>query len=251
MISLYIRMMTLKLVIPTLILLVSPITSFARASAVAEETTHEVVLPKALQDRLDFRKNVPNTLNDEITAEDKAKSRVNYEYVDPTKIIPQKLRDAALAYFDVNKKNFANQKYLTIVDFSAHSSKSRLFIVDMTTGKVQALHTSHGKGSDTNNDGVAERFSNTSGSEMSSLGYFRVAETYHGKHGLSIRLDGLSSSNSKARARAVVIHSAGYVKEENVKQGRSWGCFVLDPKYHSTIVAKIKNGSLLYANLSR
>lgn len=216
-----------------------------------EETSREVVLPKAMQDRLDYKKNVPHTLKDVITAEDVEQSSTNYDYVDPTRVIPKQLRDAALAYFDVNKKNFANQKYMSIVDFSAHSSKSRFYLVDMTTGKVTALHTSHGKGSDSNNDGYAERFSNTSGSEMSSLGYFRVAETYSGKHGLSIRLDGLSSTNSRARARAVVVHSASYVSEEKKKAGRSWGCFVLDPKYHASVVAKIKNGSLLYANLSK
>lgn len=234
-----------------LFLTLCPITLLAQTTNAAEETTREVVLPKAIQDRLDFKNNVPHTLTDEITAEDIAQSGTNYDYVDPARVIPKKLRDAALAYFDVNKKNFANQKYLSIVDFSAHSSKSRFYLVDMTTGKVSALHTSHGKGSDSNNDGYAERFSNVSGSEMSSLGYFRVAETYHGKHGLSIRLDGLSSTNSKARARAVVVHSASYVSEEKKKAGRSWGCFVLDPKYHSSVVAKIKNGSLLYANLSK
>jgi len=233
-----------------LFLSLSPITLPAQTTNASEETTHEVVLPKDIQDRLDYKKNVPNTLTD-ITAEDVTQSSTNYDYVDPTRVIPKKLRDAALAYFNMNKKNLANQKYLSIVDFSAHSSKSRFYLVDMTTGKVSALHTSHGKRSDSNNDGYAERFSNVSGSEMSSVGYFRVAETYYGKHGLSIRLDGLSSTNSKARARAIVVHSASYVSEENKKAGRSWGCFVLDPKYHSGVVSKIKNGSLLYANLSK
>ncbi|AZZ37369.1 hypothetical protein CIK05_11390 [Bdellovibrio sp. qaytius] len=242
--------MTSKLLLSALLFSITPITVFAHNNEAREETTHEVVLPKSVQDRLDFRKNVKNTLKD-ITAEDTAALSGNYDYVDPNHFIPQKLRDEALAYFDVNKKNFANQKYLSIVDFSTHSSKPRFYLVDMTTGAVTALHTSHGKGSDTNNDGYAERFSNTSGSEMSSLGYFRVAETYNGKHGLSIRLDGLSSTNSNARARAVVVHSASYVSEASKTAGRSWGCFVIDPKYISTVISKIKNGSLLYANLSK
>lgn len=238
--------MTTKLLLAATLLLTSPMAAFAE-----DESTREVILPQSVQERLDFRKNVRHSLKDAITAEDVTTSARNYDYVDPTRVIPQKLREAALAYFDVNKKNFANQKYLSIVDFSAHSSKSRYYLVDMTTGKVTALHTSHGKGSDTNNDGYAERFSNTSGSEMSSLGFFRVAETYSGKHGLSIRLDGLSATNSRARARAVVIHSASYVSESSKKAGRSWGCFVLDPKYLSGVVSKIKSGSLLYANLSK
>lgn len=238
--------MTSKFSIVALLLLTTPMTVLAQ-----DETTREVVLPASIQERLDFKNNVPHSLTDVITSADKAQAKTNYSYVDPKRVIPQKLREAALAYFDVNKKNFANQKYLSIVDFSAHSSKSRFYLVDMTTGSVSALHTAHGQGSDTNNDGYAERFSNTSGSEMSSIGYYRVAETYSGKHGLSIRLDGLSSTNSKARARAIVIHSASYVSESSGRAGRSWGCFVLDPNYLSSVVSRIKNGSLLYANLSK
>ena len=238
--------MTSKLFLAALLFFTTPLTALAQ-----DESTREVVLPEFVQERLDFKKNVPHTLKEDITAEDVVNSRTNYDYIDPKRVIPQKLRDAALAYFDVNKKNFANQKYLSIVDFSAHSSKSRFYLVDMTTGKVTALLTAHGSGSDTNNDGYAERFSNTSGSEMSSVGYYRVAETYHGKHGLSIRLDGLSSTNSRARARAIVLHSASYVSESKKRAGRSWGCFVLDPSYLSGVVSKIKSGSLLYANLSK
>lgn len=239
-----------KTLATALLLLFTSLSVSAKNQVEIEETTREVVLPKVYQDLLDYRKNVPNTLK-EVTTRDKALAKGKYSYVDPKNVIPTKLREAALAYFDVNKKNFANQKYLSIVDFSQHSSKSRFYLVDMTTGSVTALHTSHGKGSDTDRNGFAESFSNVSGSEKSSLGYFRVAETYSGKHGLSIRLDGLSSTNSNARARAVVIHSASYVSESSQRAGLSWGCFVLDPKYLSSVVAKIKNGSLLYANLSK
>lgn len=244
--------MTAKLLPAALFLLLSPLATMAQTSVQAEETTHEVILPKHIQDRLQFKKNVPNTLKDEVTAEDVVQSKTDYSYVDPTHIIPQKLRDAALAYFDVNKKNFTNQKYITVVDFSANSSKARFFIVDMNTGKVvTALHVAHGKGSDTNNDGYAERFSNTSGSEMSSVGFYRVSETYSGNHGYSVRLDGLSSTNSNVRARAVVIHPADYVSEKGAKAGRSWGCLALDPSYSSKVIGLLKGGSMLYANTSK
>lgn len=240
-----------KLLASALFLLLTPITLLAQSSQAVEETSHEVVLPKHVQERLDFRKNVPNTLTDAITAEDVSKARTDYSYIDPTRMIPTKLRESALTYFDVNKKNFANQKYIAIIDFSAHSSKARFFLVDMTTGKVQAFHTSHGKGSDANNDGYAERFSNKSGSEASSVGFYRVAETYNGKHGYSVRLDGLSSTNSNARARAVVIHPAAYVSESKSNAGRSWGCPALDPKYSAKIIGLLKNGAMLYANTSK
>ncbi|MCP5916770.1 murein L,D-transpeptidase catalytic domain family protein, partial [Klebsiella pneumoniae] len=75
----------------------------------------------------------------------------------------------------------------------------RFFIVDMNSGSVWPLHVAHGKGSDSNHDGYAEKFSNTSGSNASSLGYYITAETYNGSNGYSLRLDGMSSTNSNAR----------------------------------------------------
>ena len=217
----------------------------------AEEASHEIVAPKHIQDRLDFKSNVANTLRDSITAEDKLSAKANYSHIDPTKMIPTKLREDALAYFDANKKNFANQSYIAIINFSAHSSKPRFYLVNMVSGKVQAYRTAHGKGSDTNNDGYAERFSNTSGSEMSSVGFYRVAETYSGKYGYSVRLDGLSSTNSRARSRAIVIHPAPYVSESSGRAGRSWGCPALDAKYSAGIISALKNGAMLYANVNK
>lgn len=243
--------MTSKITSALAILFFSPFTLMAQTSAFTEETSKEIVLPQAVQEHLDFKRNVRHTLVDKMTSKEIARSKANYSYVDPKNIIPKKLREAALAYFDVNKGNFANKNYITVVDFSAHSSRSRFFIIDMASGQVQALHVAHGKGSDKNNDGYAERFSNVSGSEASSIGYYRVSETYAGKYGTSIRLDGLSSTNSNARARAIVLHPAGYVSESGSRAGRSWGCFALDPKYAQSVFAKIKRGSLLYAHLSK
>ena len=56
--------------------------------------------------------------------------------------------------------------------------------------------------SDPENDGTPRRFSNVEGSLQSSLGYYVTAETYEGKWGYSLRLDGLSATNSQVRKRA-------------------------------------------------
>jgi hypothetical protein len=170
-----------------------------------------------------------------------------YSYVDPSHMIQQKHLNAALAYFDQNKSRIKNQKYLSVIDFSKSSKLKRFFIINMATGAVTAIHTAHGKGSDTNRDGYAERFSNVSGSNASSLGFYLTAETYNGSNGYSLRLDGLSTTNSNARARAVVIHGASYVQESNVIQGRSWGCPALDQSLKTKVIDMLKNGSLIYA----
>lgn len=170
-----------------------------------------------------------------------------YSFVDPQNLIAEKMLAQALLYFDQNYNRIKNKNYLTVIDFSKHSSLKRFFIIDMTSGKVWALHVAHGKGSDPDGDGLANIFSNQSGSEASSLGFYLTAETYTGSHGRSLKVDGLSPTNSNVRARSVVIHGAAYVQEADVKQGRSWGCFALTMSLKDQVIDMIKGGSLMYA----
>lgn len=170
-----------------------------------------------------------------------------YPHVDQQKVINQTALAEALTYFDKNQSIIKNKKYVSVIDFSLRSTRARFFIIDMNTGKVWAIHTAHGKGSDSNHDGYAEKFSNVSGSNASSLGFYLTAETYYGNHGLSLRLDGKSSTNSRARSRAVVIHGASYVQEASVIQGRSWGCPAVANNLKDQVIGMLKGGSLIYA----
>ncbi|AFY01082.1 murein L,D-transpeptidase catalytic domain family protein [Bdellovibrio bacteriovorus] len=171
----------------------------------------------------------------------------NYDHLDPKRLINSKALAEAVVYFEKNQSRIKNKKYMSLIDFGKRSTQARFFIINMSTGEVTAIHTAHGKGSDANHDGYADKFSNKSGSNASSLGYYLAAETYTGKHGLSLKLDGLSSTNSKARARAVVIHGASYVKESSVIQGRSWGCPAVANHLRDKVIGMLKGGSLIYA----
>jgi hypothetical protein len=171
--------------------------------------------------------------------------------VDPDHEVPKTLLDQALVYFDVNLGQIDNKRCLSVIDFGSPSKRARLFVIDMTTGNVLALHVAHGKGSDPANSGFATRFGNTPNCQMSSRGYYLTAETYQGSHGLSLRLDGLSPTNSNARARAVVIHGADYVEDTNVKPGRSWGCPAVSTANHVRVVNALKGGSIIFAALAQ
>lgn len=160
--------------------------------------------------------------------------------------VPKKALENAFNFYNKNQSIIRNKKYLTIFDISQHSGQRRLYLIDLNTGEVKSMHVAHGNGSDTNNDGVATQFSNTSGSKMSSLGYMLTAETYIGKHGESLRLDGLESRNSRVRSRAIVIHSATYVNADLSKMGRSEGCPAVSLATIKDLIAKVKNGSLYY-----
>ena len=171
--------------------------------------------------------------------------------LDPQGLIPRSLLEKAVAYYNENKNLLANNVYLAVIDFSRKSTQSRLFIMNMESGRVVTYHVAHGKGSDKKNSGYASKFSNTPESKMSSLGFYRTAETYYGAHGRSLRLDGLSSTNSNARRRAIVIHGADYVHQSGKKPGRSFGCPAVSMSVRDEVVNTLANGALIYAGLSK
>lgn len=174
-----------------------------------------------------------------------------YKHLDPENKVPKNLLKKTILYFHKNNALIDVKDYITVVDFTPHSRKERFFVINMKLGSVVDLHVAHGKGSDSGNSGYATKFSNTRNSEMSSLGFYLISEDYKGKHGMSLRLDGLSPSNSKARERAVVIHGANYVHDSDIKPGRSWGCPALSWKGRDYVLSRLKDGSLMYIGRSR
>ncbi|OGR42663.1 MAG: hypothetical protein A2X35_01555 [Elusimicrobia bacterium GWA2_61_42] len=164
--------------------------------------------------------------------------------------IPADLKRKALEYFHANSGRIANKKYLAIVDFAAHSSKTRFFILNLETGGVHAMHVAHGAGSDPDADGYSTRFSNVPNSKASSLGFYLTGALYSGSHGKSMRLHGLSSTNSNVLSRAVVIHESAYVREANVRQGRSFGCLAVANTEIRKVLSSLNGGALIYAGLS-
>ena len=169
-----------------------------------------------------------------------------FAHLDPHGVVPKKLLAEALAFFKSNQEKFKNKGHVSVLDYSLRSSEPRFHVIDMQSGDVQSFRMANGVGSEPAHDGFAHAFSNVPGSNMSSLGFVLTAETYEGKHGFSLRLDGLSATNSKLRARAVVVHGADYVHDKPVIQGRSNGCPALPMEQRTRVINLIKEGSLMY-----
>lgn len=184
------------------------------------------------------------------SAADKESAATTYANVDPNHVVPADLLANALAFVVANKEKLDNTTYVTVVDFSKHSGKKRFFIVNLETGAVEPHVVAHGYGSDPNSTGFAKKFSNVDGSGMSSLGFYVTGETYDGKNGYSLRLDGVSNTNSHVRERAVVVHGASYVSPGRSAQGHSAGCFALADEESSAVIKKLRGGSLIYADRS-
>ncbi len=164
--------------------------------------------------------------------------------------VPEDLKRKALDYFHANSGKFANKRYIGIVDFAAHSSRDRFWILDLQSGSSHAIHVAHGTGSDPDNDGYATRFSNVPNSRASSLGFYLTGALYTGKHGRSMRLHGLSDTNSNALQRAVVLHDSDYVREGSYRAGRSFGCLAVANSEIANVLASLRGGALIYAGIS-
>ena len=141
------------------------------------------------------------------------------------------------------------RKIITIIDFSKPSTRERLFVIDLENKQIlyKSL-VSHGQNSGYN---MAIRFSNAPRSRKSSLGFFMTAETYSGKYGYSLKLDGLEPGiNDNARPRGIVIHGADFVSQEVVREtgllGRSFGCPALPVNSARKKIDKISKGSCLF-----
>ena len=138
---------------------------------------------------------------------------------------------------------------LTIIDYSRPSTDKRLWVFDLRSREmVYEEVVAHGQGS---GDNMATRFSNEPDTHATSLGLFVTADTYVGKNGYSLRLDGLDRGfNDRARDRAIVMHGAPYVDAERARVqgrlGRSWGCPALRDAVARDVIDLVKGGGLVF-----
>lgn len=160
-------------------------------------------------------------------------------------------RKALIGYYHLKAagKLSNQQEVLSIVDFSISSNKERLWVIDMKTKNI-LFHTLVAHGRNTG-DEYAANFSNLPNSFMSSIGFYVTGEVYHGKHGLSLRLDGQEKEfNSQARNRAVVMHGADYVSKAFIKKagrlGRSLGCPAIPVELHKEVIETLADKTCLF-----
>jgi hypothetical protein len=166
-----------------------------------------------------------------------------------TGLRPAVLVQACVGYLTLRQQRRARPgAVLAVADFDLPNTTPRLWVVDLQRQKV--LHHSlvaHGRGSGYVR---ARRFSGKIKSACTALGFYRTADTYDGKHGLSRRLQGLDpGQNSTAEDRYVVLHGATYASPEYVAQnghlGYSRGCPALPPQQYQAIIRALPAGHVL------
>lgn len=124
--------------------------------------------------------------------------------------------EALKGFYLLKERGVIKKNILTLIDFSLSSNTKRLWVIDLTTNTI--LYNSlvaHGRNT---GEEFATAFSNLNSSFKSSLGFYATGEIYQGKHGASLRLDGLEDGvNDNARERGVVMHGADYVSESFIR----------------------------------
>jgi len=146
-------------------------------------------------------------------------------------------------------RNKVQSNIITICDFSQSANAKRMYIIDLEEKKLlfNSL-VAHGRNT---GEEFAQSFSNEPSSYKSSLGFYITQDVYQGKHGFSLKLEGIEKGiNHNALGRAIVMHGADYVSEnfiaENGRLGRSLGCPSVPVELAAPIIETIKDGSCLF-----
>lgn len=177
--------------------------------------------------------------------------------------VPEKPLNETLLYFMENwnkqlttfvKKNkkmkakLTNSRFIALIDFNKSSIDKRFWILDLKTGIAKPYWVSHGAKTGGH---FAYHFSNVINSWQTSLGFYLTGPRYTGQFGKSLKLYGLSSTNDQAFERDIVLHPAKYVSYEfafnNLRIGRSHGCFAVSFESLDEILKALPPGSLIYA----
>jgi hypothetical protein len=164
---------------------------------------------------------------------------------------PKVIKLAIEAFYRAKRAGVTVKKpILTVIDYTLASTQKRLWVVDIDNKQV--LYNSmcaHGKHSGEN---YTTSFSNKMGSLKTSIGLFLTKETYFGRDGYSLRLEGLEKGfNDNVKDRLIVFHGAAYVNQKFAavagRIGRSWGCPAVEKSLAKPIINTIKHGTLIFS----
>ncbi|WP_316845107.1 murein L,D-transpeptidase catalytic domain family protein [Pedobacter psychrodurus] len=175
-------------------------------------------------------------------------------HLDSAGLSEQVFEKAITGFYNMKYSGLLNTKsVLTIADFDQESCKKRLYIIDLASKKL-LLNTWVAHGQNSGGDKPSS-FSNDINSNQSSIGFYLTGEIYFGKHGRSLKLDGMDQGfNSNARERSIVVHGASYVSQKSIDElgrlGRSQGCPAVPAKLADQVINSISDRTVLFINNS-
>ena len=149
--------------------------------------------------------------------------------------------------------NNFNTDVVFMVDMVIPSGKNRFFVYNLAKDSIEfTALVSHGSGSYKPNCDDQLVFSNASSSYATSLGRYKIGNSYTGTYGLSYKLYGLDSTNNMAFQRAIVLHADKHVPNKETYPYHiyeSAGCPTVSPSFLSVLgkyMTKSKKPMLLW-----
>ncbi len=140
--------------------------------------------------------------------------------------------------------NFSKQ-YLFLIDMHIASGSNRFFVYDIAGDSIVAAGlVTHGRCN--SNWLVGRKYGNKIGCGCTSLGKYKIGNSYNGRFGKAFKLYGLDSSNSNAFSRYVVLHSHECVPENEIDPYpicQSDGCPTVSPQFLKTLSAFIEKAN--------
>ena len=175
-----------------------------------------------------------NTIANEI--EDKVHRDTSFNLINTRhKMAVDRLKQQAASILEYAKANNFSSEYVFLLDMSIPSGKNRFFVYNLKLDSlVCSSLVSHGFGSTIKTSEDQLIFSNNNYSFKTSLGKYKIGNSYNGTYGLAYKLYGLDSTNSKAYERAIVLHSDVHVPIKETypyKIFQSAGCPAVAPSF--------------------
>jgi hypothetical protein len=141
-------------------------------------------------------------------------------------------------------KNGYNIRYAFLADMGMKSGKKRFFLVDLQTFQIlKSGLVAHGKGNE--EFATDKKYSNEIGSKCTSLGIYKIGQSFSGEYGTAFKLYGLSYSNNNAFKRAIVLHAMNGIPEEelNIPIAQTEGCPSLSPGFLKAVAPIIEKNT--------
>jgi hypothetical protein len=153
-----------------------------------------------------------------------------------------KLQSKAVAAKAYVKQNCFDSSFCFLIDMSLPANDKRFFIYDFKkdTVLISGLVT-HGNCNQYWLKG--RKYGNEIGCGCTSLGKYKIGNSYYGRFGLAFKLHGLDNTNSNAFRRYVVLHSHDCVPDSETAEEicQSNGCPTVSPNFLKQLEPVIKS----------
>lgn len=158
-----------------------------------------------------------------------------------TSLKSEKLSRKAVVAAEYCRDHGFDEEFCFLADMSLPSGQNRFFVYDFRGDSIliSGLVT-HGR---CNEDWLeGRRYNNRIGSGCTSLGKYKIGNSYRGRFGLAFKLYGLDKTNSNAYSRYVVLHSHECVPESEITNNicQSDGCPTVSPLFLQKLSGIIK-----------